>query len=304
MLIKKRDSKKAEIEELTTLLNEPLPKHTKNLIKQELQRIKTGEQGEKDAAYFIDFEFEHYKNWAVIHDLRLEHRGRVAQIDHLLINRLLNVYVLESKNYSYGMKITDTGEFLVRGKDKYFPIESPIEQNNRHIIVLKAIFKQYDIMPKRLGITIIPTFKSYIFMSTESLVIRPPKKKFDTSMVIKADTLGTQVDKDFDNMSTLSALAAVGKIISSETLKGVAQRLAALHKPMKRDYRKQFGLENIIHSKDNAAPLDKQPSEQSYCFKCKKKISEKVAKFCWNNKQRFGGKAYCIDCQKAFPGRS
>jgi len=149
MLIKKRDSKQAEIKELTTLLSEPLPENKKFLIERELRCIQSGDQGEKDAAYFIDFHFASSKNWAVIHDLRLEHQGRVAQIDHLLINRFFNIYVLESKNYAYGVKVTDTGEFLVYYKTRYFSIESPIEQNKRHLIILEQSFKQYDVMPKR-----------------------------------------------------------------------------------------------------------------------------------------------------------
>jgi hypothetical protein len=31
--------------------------------------------------------------------------------------------LLESKNFSYGIKITDTGEFLVDNGNKYFAIE-------------------------------------------------------------------------------------------------------------------------------------------------------------------------------------
>lgn len=156
MIIKKRDSKQAEIEELTTLLSFPLPENKKFLIERELRFIKSGDRGENDSAYFIDFHFASSKNWAVIHDLRLEYKNQVAQIDHLLINHILNVYVLESKNFSYGIKITDTGEFLVNYKNKYFSIESPIEQNKRHLIVLEQIFNKYDVMPKRLGITILP----------------------------------------------------------------------------------------------------------------------------------------------------
>jgi len=303
MLIKKRDSKQAEIEELTTLLTEPLPENKKFLIERELRCIKTGDQGETDAAYFIDFYFASSKNWAVIHDLRLEYRDKVAQIDHLLINRYFDVYVLESKNFSYGLKITDSGEFLINYKNKYFSIESPIEQNKRHLLVLEQIFKQYDVMPKRLGITIIPNFRSYILVSTKSRVIRPPKENFDTSMIIKADTLRTQIDKDFDNMSSISVLASASKMVSGDKIKEVAQRIAAVHKPMKRNYRKRFGLEDASPSQDNTVPLDTQPSKQFYCFQCKKKITEKVAKFCWDNKQRFHGKAFCFDCQKAFSGR-
>lgn len=40
--------------------------------------------GEKVALFVLSYKDS--QNWAVIHDLRIEHRGRVAQIDHLLIN--------------------------------------------------------------------------------------------------------------------------------------------------------------------------------------------------------------------------
>jgi hypothetical protein len=52
------------------------------------------------------------KNWVIIHDLRIEYGGLVAQIDHLLINRFLDFYVLETKHYSQGVKVTERGEFL------------------------------------------------------------------------------------------------------------------------------------------------------------------------------------------------
>ncbi len=42
-------------------------------------------------------------------------------------------------------------------------------------------------------------------------------------------------------------------------------------------------------------------SKRYYCSKCRKTITEKAAKFCWDNPKRFGGKAYCFDCQKTFP---
>jgi hypothetical protein len=304
MLIKTRDSKQAEIDELTTLLSLPLPANKKFMIERELRFIKSGDKGETDAAYFIDFHFASSNNWAVIHDLRLEHQGRVAQLDHLLINRFFNVYALETKNFSYGVRITDTGEFLVNYNSKYFSIESPIEQNKRHLIVLEGIFDKYDIMPKRLGITMSPTFKSYILVSTKSRVTRPPKEIFDTGMVIKADMLRTEISKQIDNMRPLSVLAAASKMVSGERIKEIAERLSAVHKPITINYRKRFGLEDINPLQDNVAPpVDTQPSKQFYCFQCKKKITGKVAKFCWDNKKQFHGKAYCFDCQKAFQGR-
>ena len=299
MIIKKRDSKEAEIKELTSLLSMPLPENKRFLVERELRFVKSGDKGESDSAYFIDFEFASSKRWAVIHDLRLECRNRVAQIDHLLINRFFDVYVLESKNFSYGVKITDTGEFLVNYGSKYFSIESPIEQNNRHIVVLENAFEQYDIMPTRLGMTIKPNFRSYIMVSPKSRVTRPSKSRFGTSTVIKADTLRSTIDKYVDNMAPLSVFATASKITSFEMVKWAAQRLVTLHKPIKMDYRKRFGIEDKPMDKQIVSPsTETQQADKFFCFKCKTAISGKVARFCWDNKSRFGGRAYCFDCQK------
>ncbi|MGD0822710.1 MAG: nuclease-related domain-containing protein [Desulfomonilia bacterium] len=113
MIIKRIDSKQkqAEVEELSSLLNEDLTPKQRFLIERELKAMRAGTYGEQDSAYYIDFYFGRSKNWAVIHDLRIEHEDKVAQIDHIIINRAFDIYVLESKNYSYGIKITPEGEF-------------------------------------------------------------------------------------------------------------------------------------------------------------------------------------------------
>ena len=65
------------------------------------------------------------KNRIVIHDLRLELNGRVAQIDHLVLNRLLEVYVLETKHFTEGVSINDQGEFSIWFGGKPRGIPSP-----------------------------------------------------------------------------------------------------------------------------------------------------------------------------------
>jgi hypothetical protein len=90
------DSKQDEIAELTALLKDRLIPYQRYLIERALKAIRSGVSGEKDSAYNIDFYFGDSRNWAVIHDLRLEHKGQVGQIDHLLINRFFDMYVLET----------------------------------------------------------------------------------------------------------------------------------------------------------------------------------------------------------------
>jgi hypothetical protein len=242
MIIKKMDSKQEELAELTALLKGELIPYQRFLIERELKAIRSGVSGEKDSAYYIDFYFKNSRNWAVIHDLRLEHKGQVAQIDHLLINRFFDMYVLESKNYSYKLKISPEGEFQTYYGKEYVGIPSPIEQNKRHIYLLDLFLKHHDILPKRMGISIRPKFKSLILVSPKSIITRPPEEKFDTSSVIKADTLRTRIDREVDKGNPLADFATISKFCSSSTLMETARALAGFHKPKKVDFRARFGL--------------------------------------------------------------
>jgi hypothetical protein len=77
MIIKKMDSRREEIAELKVLLKGRLIPYQRFLIERELKAIRSGVSGEKDSAYHIDFYFGDSRNWAVIHDLRLDHKGKV-----------------------------------------------------------------------------------------------------------------------------------------------------------------------------------------------------------------------------------
>lgn len=304
MIIKTMDSKQEDLKELSALLNEKITPNQRFQIERELKAIRSGVRGEEDAAYYINFYFGESKNWAVIHDLRIEYEDQVAQMDHILINRMFVIYVLESKNYSYKITITPEGDFKVYSGTQCYGVPSPIEQNKRHIHLLERFLKAKEMLPKRLGIPIAPKLKSLILISPKAIISRPPEKKFDTSMVIKADTLSTKIDDEFEKTGPAAALALISKVSSSSTVQEVARRLARYHRPHKTDWRGRFGLPGESVSSYENLPVQKsggleiRESSKYFCFKCKKDISEKVAKFCFQNRHKFGGKAFCFDCQK------
>ena len=86
MIIKNADDKTSQIQQLEGLQNFANADQ-KNKITQELRNLRAGIKAEQEAAYLIDFDLGKSQNTLVIHDLRLEIGGRVAQIDHLLINQ-------------------------------------------------------------------------------------------------------------------------------------------------------------------------------------------------------------------------
>ncbi len=298
MIIKERDSRVKDIAELSDLLSCNITNRQKFLIEREIDSIKKGESGEDDSAYYINFYYGDSDRWIVIHDLRIEFNGKVAQIDHILINRLFDVYVLESKNYRYGIRITTNGEFEAYYRKQYIGIPSPIEQNKRHIALLSELIKKNDLLPKRLSISIKPRFLSYILISPKAIIKRPNTKKFDSSNVIKADILKSVIDDNVDNINGKDALLSVAKWSSFSTIEEFARKLIGFHRPSIINWRKKFGIDetsNTVHKS-----INNKTKKTYFCARCKARISDKEAKFCWNNKSRFKGKAFCYKCQELF----
>ncbi|MDR7136106.1 hypothetical protein J2X06_003324 [Lysobacter niastensis] len=231
VLIKKADDHSAFIRELerTASGNGLEAKRATD----ELRIRQAGLRGEAESAYLIDFDFANSRNWAVVHDLRLEQNGRVAQIDHLLINRWLDVYVLETKHFHAGLKITEQGEFLRYDNYKrtYLGMPSPLQQNERHIAVLHDVVERIE-WPVRLGLRIAPSFHSLVLVASNARIDRP--KHFDTSRVIKADQLKARIWKDIDDEGFLLMIKTAAKMVSRDTVEFVARQLVAQHRPLSR----------------------------------------------------------------------
>ena len=252
MILKPADDKNTSIAELEGYLAAPgVPKSTKENIEIELKRLRAGLKGERESAYDINFYSGAHPNRIVIHDLRMEHNGRVAQIDHLILNRLLEVYVLETKHFSEGVSINEQGEFSVWFKGKPRGISSPLEQNQRHIAVLTEVFKTLD-MPSRLGIRLQPSFESLVLISNNARINRP--EKLDTSRVLKSDQLEHRIAKNTDAASLLM----MAKLVSMETLTAIGQQLVALHRPLVPNYKARFGIteEMLLRTPESDATPD------------------------------------------------
>lgn len=241
MIIKKSDTKQPQLDELNSLLKLPhLSGKQRELITKEIYALKQGAHGEQSSEYEINFYLKDSKNWAVIHDLRIDHNGRVAQIDHLLINRLLDVIVIETKNFSADLQINEQGEFSVCYSNKSIGIPSPLSQNEKHIEVLKALSKTLP-LPTRLGVKLMPSFISLVMVSNKQQITRP--RKFDTKNIIKAEQIMEWVTKtNPDDASFGRVFGSLAKVVSGETVMELAEVLAMHHRPIKPDYKAKFGI--------------------------------------------------------------
>ena len=264
MLIKEKDEKQEQVDYLTELLERDLPEDKKRLIERELKFIHSGDKGEASSEYYLNFQFKDSKNWALIHDLRIEHSGHVAQIDHLLIGRLMDVYVIESKNFASGVIISDDGDFSYLYKNEPYAIASPIEQNERHIHLLNRFLTENNLLPKRLGVPLKPNYRNIVLVSPTSNVTKPKKGLFNSSAVMKGDKFFSFFKKDLESDS-LNSLISITKVISSESLRGFSEKLAFLHEPKAIDYRAKFSItknEKLIDSNSPSCPVCGEPMVQ------------------------------------------
>jgi hypothetical protein len=249
MIVKNADDKGAALATLASLLSRADSKKQR-YIEDEIRMMRAGIKGEQDSAYHIDFDFRDSEITSVIHDLRLEWGGRVAQIDHLVIHRTHKFYVLETKCFSHGLKITDEGEFLRWNdwKKTYEGMASPIEQNRRHAEVLREVLI-------RLGYPN-PEIESFVLISPTARIDR--SKSHPCPEVVKADQFTTAFRKRFlESMNSVGGiLGGLSKAIFGDSADVIAKNLVRLHRPIAVDYEAKFGMRDVP-----AAAVDIRPTK-------------------------------------------
>jgi hypothetical protein len=305
MIIKQADSKTKDLEALEQLLQWPdLAQQTRQNIEQQIRLIRAGIKGEAESAYQLQFHFGNHPDWVIINDLRLQYQGKVAQIDHLLINRHLQIFVCESKRVAGSLIINELGEFsrMYKGKGQGMP--SPLEQNQRHITLLSNLLQTNLIqLPSRFGWRLRPSMYSLILVSNDAYIRRPKISVPGLDEIIKNEQLKTKVHQLSKNVGIFNFI----RTASCTSLQKFARQLVQLHQPVQYDWLGYFGLNHLASKFAHLAP-EIQPQSQTenqsqtashyFCIACHKNITASAAYYCWNHKNIFGGKAYCYQCQQ------
>ncbi len=295
MLIKSAENRDHDIEALEKIAaREGASDALKAQIQNEIKMILVGSKGEREAAYEIDFYLRDSRDYAVIHDLRLDFGGRVAQIDHLVIDRNFVFWVLESKHFAEGVAVSSEGEFTAfyYGRPKGIP--SPTEQNRRHCDVLRDVITKGGTieLPKFLFMDVKPKFRNIVLVSKQARIQRAEGWNEAYTWIIKADQFRSFLKKQEEKNSP------IGWAFSSQWLKGIASELAAYHQPIRFDWEARFAASS--QPEQPAAPAESpQPMEHGAkpCDECGTDLTPKEVRFCRFNKARFHGGVYCKTCQ-------
>lgn len=311
MLIKSADDKSKRLKLLEDLQKSSLlDRSQRDWLSDQLWNHRTGIAGESQAAHYIDNHYRDRNTHAVIHDLRIEVDGEIAQIDHLVISRGMHFYMLETKSFNGSLFINEHGEFSVKyGNGVVHGIPSPLEQSRRQANVLVKLLHKLEIASR---IRSTPHFHHLVLVHPKSQITRP--EKFDTSHVIKADSFATWHTKFQEKLTVGDAISAIFDMRGVATLKDLAQKIADQHKPVDLLRLPEFMAPKKVtappqprleapHRVVPTAVVAAPPLEvkrRLICTSCGVKITLPEGRFCWNNERRFGGAQYCREHQRGF----
>ena len=310
MLIKSADDKSKRLRLLESLQNsELLDSDQKSWLNKELWALKEGIRGERDAAHYLDNHFMADDNLAVIHDLRLDVDGEVAQIDHLIISRSFVFYLLETKQYNGDLHINEFGEFSVSyGRGKVWSIPSPLEQSRRHQNVLVKLLARLGISGR---IQKEPEFRHVVLVNPKAHIHRVALDVFDSSNVIKTDQFASWREKHVHGKTSgLEKLRLMANMRTASTVKKWAQALCAEHQSQEQLAFPEF-MKPRARPPEAAAPrpafhsaVEVESSDAAVdsvaCARCDKRLSDAEQLFCSNHAPLFAGEMFCIAHQREY----
>lgn len=244
MILKQADDKQADIDILHNLASQASSTRQRTDVQSEIDNIVAGMRGEQDASYYLDQEFRHREDAVVIHDLRIEEEGDVAQIDHLVISRRRQAFVLETKALKATISCNDAGEWeAVYGRDRY-PIASPLEQCKRHAAVLRRWLGRRETALREVipVVLVAPTTK-----------LGQRASAHDDPDIVKSDLF----PRWYEQKTSASATHVVQKgqeMMSEDELAGIGFRLIKAHTPIQFDWRRRFGFPSLVEADTPAVP--------------------------------------------------
>lgn len=242
MILKHADDKQGDIDILHNLAGRATSIRQKSDIQSEIDNIVTGMRGEADASYYLDQEFRHRDDVVVIHDLRIEEEGDIAQIDHIVINRRRQAVVLETKALKAEISCNDDGEWeAAYGRQKY-SIASPLEQCKRHATVLRRWLARRKTALRE----VIP-----VVLASPTTKIGQRTAGPEDPELVKSDLFNRWFDKI--SKANSNFIGMDDDVMSEDELAGIGYRLVKAHTPVQFDWRKRFGFPSTMDIEDGGA---------------------------------------------------
>jgi hypothetical protein len=310
--VKPADGSQADIDVLEALVRhaevDPLRRAE---IDAQILELQAAAAGRAEAVYEIEAHFGRSPAVATLHDLRIELDGRSARFDHVILNRVGEIWIGDSRWFRDGVSVSEHGEWARWWHGRRERIPSPIDQARRAAGLLARVFEERLVaLPRRFGrVPMRPEMRTVLLVSEDARLTRPSRSVEGADQVLTVERLASAVRGGLAEASPIR----LARFMAEEDLHEVAWLLAGLHRPGRTDWAARFGIplddagrayeEALPAERVEVAPFVAIPPPAAHlrsghqCASCGGPVSWSAVKFCWDQPARFGRKVYCRSCQ-------
>lgn len=227
MLIKRTDDKYSQLALLESILSHTeLSTATLARVTKTAERFARYIRGHIITAAALDDLFQKSDNWAVIHDLRLQVDGEVAHIDHLVMNRLLEVWIIGGAECAEGLRVLSSGQCFAKEGAEYRPVASPFIELERACDVLRRVLlTRASGLPVRAGEPILPQIRGLVVLPVQAeLDLQGERPEYKS--VVRTNGIANVLEATMGPNPSLRALA---RLVSSGVMVQVARSIEDLH---------------------------------------------------------------------------
>ncbi|MDP4147386.1 MAG: NERD domain-containing protein [Bacillota bacterium] len=272
--IKEFSKENQQLKDLEQILGTLNDAEKKERISRDIAYLKQGMIGEQN----VNFELQNANvPLLCLHDIRLEYEGLSAQIDFILLTKQY-ICILETKQLQGNIDIYKDGSFIRVFKNKLgnetkTGMYSPVEQNRKHLNLVKKILKE------KFNINNMPV-KSLIVLANPKTILRKAyAPKEIQEQIIRAENLASTL---------IDWINEIDYTLQENIVFQVAEYFKNNHKPITYDYLAKYRLleteaitelaadkeELTAETVSEEKQLDKTPNENVICKDVKYESSE------------------------------
>lgn len=206
----------------------------KELKKVSNYKLQWGDKVENDVAFYLRRHFTEDNNIFIYHDLRIEFKGEVAQIDHLILYRK-GFIIIESKSIKGKVQVNEALEWQRTVREKWIGMPSPITQAELQAKLLKKLLNENApyLLTKLLMIQGYfggRCWDKICAASNDAIIDRQHIPAKLSPQIVKAEHVAKRVE---EIMASRSNILKPNPSFSDDELKKIKCFLLAAHKPLK-----------------------------------------------------------------------
>ncbi|WP_412851432.1 nuclease-related domain-containing protein [Ectothiorhodospira shaposhnikovii] len=209
------------------------------------------------------------ENVVILHDLRLEHEGRFVEFDHLLINRNLQITLVDSVLVGCGsLRITATGDSLIWSEENnrwLTAYRQPLQELEEKAQILGQILDA-GWWPKRMGIRLAHPIETCLVLDDHDRIVLDDPDAYASRVIKMGDFLPWYSKQRMKTPITQGAKALMQRAVNRvdlNSLERIGFDLADRHHAAPLDYYERLGLDQVapISPDDHPAPEEEEMAD-------------------------------------------